>query len=315
MPINIDLRRTVLDELEWEPSIDATDIGVTVRDGVVTLTGFAPSYAEKLKAEQVAKRVRGVRAIANDIEVRLSGKSERTDTDIARAAADALKWRTSVPGDEIKVSVSKGRITLEGNVHWQFQKSGAYESVHHLVGVRGITNLITVTPKVLAGEVKSRIEAAFRRSAEVDSRKCKWRPTTAGLLYEAMSAHGRSDRRLNARPGQRLESQKSTISSWSRYSASKGERPLDRRGEFPCNPFERFCSRLTSRRTRKKPSAQRAPWPWKTRPGSSCCMLPSPTSSPRSRFTTGSRSSSSSRRNSTKLSTKHSGRKCADLRS
>ena len=170
MTINIDLRRTVLDELEWEPSIDAADIAVTVHDGVVTLTGFVPSYAEKLKAEQVVKRIRGVKGVANDIEVRLRGQSERTDTDIARAAVDALKWRTSVPGDEIKVSVTKGWITLEGNVHWQFQKSGAYESVHHLAGVRGITNLITVTPKVLAGEVKSRIEAAFRRSAEVDSR-------------------------------------------------------------------------------------------------------------------------------------------------
>jgi osmotically-inducible protein OsmY len=137
MPINIDLRRTVLDELEWEPSINAFEIAVTVHDGVVTLTGSAESYAEKLKAEQVVKRVRGVRGVANDIEVRLSGRAERTDTDIARAAVEALKWRTSVPGDEIKVSVSKGWVTLEGNVHWQFQKSGAYESVHHLAGVRG----------------------------------------------------------------------------------------------------------------------------------------------------------------------------------
>jgi len=173
MPINIDLRRTVLDELEWEPSIEADDIAVTVHDGVVTLVGSAPSYADKLKAEQVVKRVRGVKGVANDIEVRLSGRSARTDTEIARAAVDALKWKTSVPGDEIKVSVTKGWITLEGNVHWQFQKSGAYESIHHLLGVRGITNLITVTPKAMAGEVKSRIEAAFRRSAEVDSQKIR----------------------------------------------------------------------------------------------------------------------------------------------
>ena len=169
MSINIDLRRTVLDELDWEPSINAGEIAVTVHDGVVTLTGFAGSYAEKLKAEQVVKRVRGVKGVANDIEVRLSGRSERTDTDIARAAVEALRWRTSVPGDEITVSVTKGWITLEGKVHWQFQKSGAYESVHHLAGVRGITNLIDVKPTVLAGAVKSRIEAAFLRSAEVDS--------------------------------------------------------------------------------------------------------------------------------------------------
>ena len=150
-----------------------TDIAVTVHEDVVTLTGFVPSYAEKLKAEQVVKRVRGVRGVANDIEVQLRRHAERTDTDIACAAVDALKWRTSVPGDEIKVSVTKGWVTLEGNVHWQFQKSGAYEAVHHLAGVRGITNLITVTPKVQAGEVRSRIEAAFRRSAEVDSQKVR----------------------------------------------------------------------------------------------------------------------------------------------
>lgn len=173
MPNNIELRRTVVDELEWEPSINAAEIAVTVHDGVVTLTGYAGSYAEKLKAEQVVKRVRGVKGIANDIEVRLSGHSERTDTDIARAAVEALKWRTSVPGDEIKVTVTKGWITLEGTVHWQFQKSGAYESVHHLAGVRGITNLINVKPKAVAGEVKSRIEAAFRRSAEIDSQRVR----------------------------------------------------------------------------------------------------------------------------------------------
>jgi len=103
----------------------------------------------------------------------LSGRSERTDTDIARAAVDALNWRTSVPGDEIKVSVTKGWVALEGNVHWQFQKSSAYEAVHDLVGVRGITNLITVKPKVRATEVKSRIEAAFHRSAEVDAQKVR----------------------------------------------------------------------------------------------------------------------------------------------
>jgi osmotically-inducible protein OsmY len=139
----------------------------------VTLSGFAPSYAEKLKAEQVAKRVHGVRGVANDIEVRLPGPHERTDTDIARAAVDALKWKTSVPGDQIKVSVTKGWVTLEGEVHWQFQKTGAYEAVHHLVGVRGVTNLINVKPHASASEVKARIEAAFRRSAEVDAERVR----------------------------------------------------------------------------------------------------------------------------------------------
>jgi len=173
MGIDIDLRRNVVDELEWEPSIDAADIGVTAHDGVVTLTGFAPSYTEKLKAEQVVKRVQGVKAVANDIEVKLRGHSERGDSDIARAAVEALKWKTSVPGDQIQVSVTKGWVTLEGDVHWQFQKTGAYEAVHHLVGVRGVTNLINVKPHASATEVKSRIEAAFRRSAEVDAERIR----------------------------------------------------------------------------------------------------------------------------------------------
>jgi len=173
MKIDTDLRRDVLDELEWEPSIEAADIGVACHGGVVTLTGFAPSYAQKLKAEQVTQRVHGVKAVANDIEVRLSGRAVRTDSDIARAAVDALKWKSSVLDEHIKISVSKGWVTLEGEVNWQYQKSDAYEAVHHLVGVRGVTNLITVKAPVSTVEVKSRIEAAFRRSAEVDAQKVR----------------------------------------------------------------------------------------------------------------------------------------------
>ena len=173
MNVNTDLRRNVLDELEWEPSIDAADIGVMAHGGVVTLTGFAGSYAEKLKAEQVVKRVHGVKGVANDIEVRVPGHAERSDSDIARAAVDALRWKWSVPGDQIKVSVSKGWITLEGDVQWQFQKTAAQEAVFHLVGVRGVTNLIDVKPHASATEVKSRIEAAFRRSADVDAHKVR----------------------------------------------------------------------------------------------------------------------------------------------
>jgi osmotically-inducible protein OsmY len=173
MKNDIDLRRDVLDELEWEPSIDAAQIGVTAGDGVVTLTGAVQSYSEKLTAERVAKRVHGVKAIANDIEVRLPGTAERTDSEIARAALDALKWKISVPEGGIKVSVTKGRVTLEGKVDWQYQKDAASDAVHHLVGVRAVTNLIAVKPRVSATEVTSRIEAAFRRSAEVDAHKVR----------------------------------------------------------------------------------------------------------------------------------------------
>jgi len=173
MKSDVELRRDVLDELEWEPSIDAAQIGVTTREGVVTLAGTAKSYSEKLKAERVTKRVLGVKAIANDIEVRLPGTHERTDSDIARVAVDALKWRASVPEGRIKVAVGKGWVTLEGEVDWQYQKDVALEAVHHLVGVKGVTNLITVKPRVSATEVKSRIEAAFRRSAELDAQKIR----------------------------------------------------------------------------------------------------------------------------------------------
>jgi osmotically-inducible protein OsmY len=170
MKSDLELRRDVIEELDWEPSLDAAEIGVTAHEGIVTLTGAAKSYTEKLMAERAVSRVKGVKAIANDIEVRLSGTAERIDTDIAAAAVDALSWKASVPDDHIKVSVSKGWITLEGEVDSQHQRDAALEAVHHLVGVKGVTNLISLKPRVSATEVKSRIEAAFRRSAELDAK-------------------------------------------------------------------------------------------------------------------------------------------------
>lgn len=169
MKTDLELRHDITDELEWEPSLDAAEIGVTAHDGIVTLTGAAKSYTEKLTAEHAARRVRGVKAIANDIEVRLPGHAQRTDADIAAAAVEALKWKASVPQGCIQVTVTKGWITLEGEVDWQYQGDAAALAVHHLVGVRGVTNLIVVKPRVLATEVQSRIEAAFRRSAELDA--------------------------------------------------------------------------------------------------------------------------------------------------
>jgi osmotically-inducible protein OsmY len=167
------LQRHVLDELEWEPSVGAAEVGVTAHEGVVTLKGAVKSYSEKLAAQRAAERVQGVRAIANDLEVQLPGMHERTDSDIALAAVDALAWRTSVPAGRVKFSVSKGWITLEGDVDWQFQKTAAFDAVHHLMGVRGVTNLIDVKPRVSATEVKSRIESALQRSGELESRKLR----------------------------------------------------------------------------------------------------------------------------------------------
>lgn len=173
MESNKELQSDVLDELQWEPSVDAAQIGVTAHDGVVTLTGGVATYSEKVSAERVAKRVHGVKAVANDIEVRCHGNGERTDTDIAQAAITALKWKTSVPADRIKVSVSKGWVTLDGDVDWHFQKESVDEAVRPLLGVRGVFNQIIIKPRASAADVKSRIESAFRRSAELDAKKVR----------------------------------------------------------------------------------------------------------------------------------------------
>lgn len=170
MESGTNLQYDVIDELAWEPSINAAAIGVTVEDGVVILTGHVPSFAEKRTAEAVAKRVVGVRAVANEIVVRLPGTSERTDADIARATLNALEWDVWVPQQRVTVTVSDGWVKLDGTVDTQYQKLAAERVVHTLTGVQGVTNLITVTPKVQPTEIKAKIEGAFQRSAALDAR-------------------------------------------------------------------------------------------------------------------------------------------------
>jgi len=164
-----ELQRDVLDELKWEPAVQASDIGVTVKDGVVTLAGIVDSYAEKWAAEHAAKRVSGVKALALEMQVKLPGPHERTDADIARAAEYALEWNISVPHDQIKVIAEKGFLTLEGKVDWRFQKSAAERAVDHLTGVKGVNNRITVKPRVETTVVKEKIEAALKRNAILDA--------------------------------------------------------------------------------------------------------------------------------------------------
>jgi osmotically-inducible protein OsmY len=168
-----ELQLDVQDELRWEPGVRATDIGVTVKDGVVTLDGNVDSFAEKWAAEKAVKRLPGVKALAVEIEVELSGSNERTDADIARAVENALQWNVSVPRDRIKVSVERGYVTLEGEVDWQFQRSAAERAVLHLIGVKGVTNQITVKPMVAPAEVKEKIEAALKRNAILDAGQIK----------------------------------------------------------------------------------------------------------------------------------------------
>lgn len=164
------IRSSVLLELKWEPKLThPEDIAVAVKDGVVTLSGFVPSYWEKDAAEKAVKRVYGVRGVANDIKVKLP--SERTDPEIARDAVQSLQSYVSIPADQIKVTVKNGWVTLEGKVDWQYQKSLAESAVKHLRGVLGITNNIEVEPHVSPTEIKSKIEDALKRSAEVDARR------------------------------------------------------------------------------------------------------------------------------------------------
>ncbi len=170
---DLELKRAVESELNFEPSINAAEIGVAVKGGIVTLSGRVPSYWEKIAAERAAARVSGVKAVANELEVRLPGSSERTDEDIARAAVDTLRWTVLVPQDKIKVKVSKGWVTLEGSVDWQYQKSAAEKAVRKLVGVVGVSNLVEVKPAVSKAEVKSSIEAALKRLAEVDANRIR----------------------------------------------------------------------------------------------------------------------------------------------
>jgi osmotically-inducible protein OsmY len=171
MRTDSDILKDVVAELKWEPGLRDDDIAVSVRDGVVTLGGFADSFADKWRAERVASRVKGVRAIADDIEVRLPSTSERPDPEIARAAVNALEWNILVPHDRLKVTVEKGWVTLEGEVDYYYQAEEAERSVRHLTGVKGVTTLITVrsqpTPSV--EEVKRRIKEALQRGAEFDA--------------------------------------------------------------------------------------------------------------------------------------------------
>jgi len=170
MKPELELKHDVLAELESEPGVDAAHIGVTVTNGVVTLTGTVPTYAEKLAANRAVKRLDGVRALVSELEVRPRVGAQRTDTDIARAVVDALAWDIAVPDEKISTRVSNGWVTLEGEVNLQFQRAAAEHAVSRLAGVRGVTNLITIKSGVRAGDIKSRIEAAFRRSAEIDAR-------------------------------------------------------------------------------------------------------------------------------------------------
>lgn len=165
------LRQDILDELEFEPSIDANDIGVAVEDGVVTLSGHVPNFSQRQAVERVVARVKGVRGIAQEIEVRYPGGPATSDDEIAKRALDTLKWSTLVPDGKVQVKVEDGHVTLSGKLEWNYQKAGAADAVHALKGVTGVTNLIELSPRPSSIDVKKRIEDALRRSAEVEGKR------------------------------------------------------------------------------------------------------------------------------------------------
>lgn len=169
MKTDAQLQKDVMAELAWEPAVHATQIGVEVTDGVVTLAGEVNSYAEKWNAEQAAQRVSGVMALAVELKVKLTEFSHRTDADIARSAENVLSWASALPADAVKVLVDGGWVTLSGEVTWQYQRQDAAASVRFLPGVTGVSNQIAIKPAVSAGAVKGDIEAALKRRASADA--------------------------------------------------------------------------------------------------------------------------------------------------
>lgn len=166
------LHQNVLEALQWEPSIRDDEIGIAVKDGVVTLSGFVDSYADKRTAERLVEKVSGVRAIAEGLKVKLPTSSQRSDTEIAHAVVNALRWNIQVPFSRITSTVENGWVTLEGNVDWYYQHDAAERAVRYLTGVRGVTNLVRMQPThVSTFEVGTKIKQALRRSAELDAER------------------------------------------------------------------------------------------------------------------------------------------------
>lgn len=166
-----DVQQDVLEELSWDPHITVSDIGVSVKEGVVTLTGLVDSYLVRMAAQNAALRVKGVHAVANEIDVRLHTAAERTDSDLALAALYALKWDAAIQTDKLDVTVSHGYVSLKGEVEWPFQREAAERVIHRLAGVKGVTNWITVAAHTTPSDIQKRIEKALVRSAETDAHR------------------------------------------------------------------------------------------------------------------------------------------------
>jgi osmotically-inducible protein OsmY len=166
-----EIQKDVIAELRWDPSVGTAEIGVAVKDGVVTLSGTVNSFAKKYSAIAAAERVAGVKAIAEELTVKLPSSTVRTDTEVAHAVVNALRWDIETPDDKITARVDEGWVTLEGAVEWQYQKSAAERAVRYLTGVKGVSNLLKIKQRAFAPEIKHRIEDALKRNAELDAKR------------------------------------------------------------------------------------------------------------------------------------------------
>ena len=169
MKTDLEIQKNVMEELKWQPSINSAEIGVAVNNGVVTLSGTVDNYAEKRAAEKAALTVAGVKAVAEDIEVNLGFNHKKTDAELAEAAVNALKWNVLVPNDKIKVTVDNGWVTTAGTVDWAYEQNAVRNAINSITGVKGVSNLVKITPRVNPVDVKKKISAAFERSATIDA--------------------------------------------------------------------------------------------------------------------------------------------------
>lgn len=171
MKTDMQIQTDVMEELKWEPSLYASSIGVSVKNGIVTLSGIVDAYSKKLAAEKAAKKVSGVKALAEDIQIGVSPSYRRTDTEIAEAVLNILKWHSAVREEKVKIKVEDGTVTLEGEVDWEYQRYNARMAIENVQGVRSVINLIKVKPKVTVADVRNKIGSAFQRNASIDANK------------------------------------------------------------------------------------------------------------------------------------------------
>jgi osmotically-inducible protein OsmY len=191
-----ELQSAAMQELEFDPQVDAAHIGVSVKDGAVTLTGHVSSYSEKLAAVRAAERVYGVKAVADEIKVQLPGSDDRDDAEIAAEIARELQWNTLVP-DTVEAEVRNGLVVLRGEVEWGYQRDAAERAIRHIRGVQGISNMITVKPRVKPepSEVERRVAEAIKRMADLDARSI-WAETTNGTVHLRGTVHSFYERKL-----------------------------------------------------------------------------------------------------------------------